>query len=83
MIQNRIGEINHGKTGNWDYEFSSLNSLSIIFSRQFKKHLSLFAGPTFNGTISNETDNEGLLVDTDIAAWSFYRQLYRETIIEM
>ena len=71
------------ETGNWDYEFSSLNKLSIMLSKQFKKHLTVYGGPSFNVTISNETDNEGTLTGTKIAPWTIYKRTYRETLIEM
>ena len=71
------------ENGNWDYEFSMLNTLSITVSKQFKKHLTLYGGPSFNVAISNETDNEGTLIGTQIAPWTVYKKTYRESIIEM
>jgi len=71
------------ETGNWDYEYSSLNTLSLNLSRQFSKNFSIYAGPSFNVVVSNETDNEGLLIGTDIAPYKMYKSTYYDTIVEM
>ena len=71
------------ETGNWDYEYSSLNKLSITVSKQFGKRLAVYGGPSFNVAVSNETNNEGILVGTEIAPFTVYDKTYRETIIEM
>ncbi len=71
------------ETGNWDYEYSSLNTLSLTVSRQFKPHLSVYGGPSLNVSVSNETDNEGTLIGTQIAPWTVYKETYRNTMIEI
>ncbi|MCD4792102.1 MAG: hypothetical protein K8R54_02625 [Bacteroidales bacterium] len=71
------------ETGNWNYEFSFLHKISITLSRQFRKHFTIYGGPSFNAAISNETDNEGTLTGTQIAPWIIYKKTHNETIIEM
>lgn len=69
--------------GNWDYEYSSLNTLSINLSRNFTKNIALYGGPSFNVLVSNETDNQGNLIGTDLAPYKMYKETYDETVLEM
>jgi hypothetical protein len=75
--------IDNWENQNWDYEYSSLNTVSATITWQIGKHFAVFGGPAFNVTVSNETNELGELAGSQIAPYSIYSETYRGQIIEM
>jgi hypothetical protein len=59
-------------TYNYSYDYGNITKFNITVSRQFAKHLTIFAGPSVNMAISSLTDLDGTLIHLDITPKSFY-----------
>jgi hypothetical protein len=67
----------------WDYEYSSLTTLSATLTWQIGKNFAVFGGPAFNVTASNKTNDLGELIGSGIAPYTMFSEEYHNTLIEM
>lgn len=70
------------KIRDWDH-YNGLNQLKLNFGWELAKHLTLFAGPTFNVQVSDTDLNvEGDLTNS-LAPYTFYDESFNNTNVKM
>ncbi len=69
----------HLNEGSWTNELNLLSQLRLFWSREMGKCWSIFLGPTLNWLASKRTNDDGLLIGSELAPYTIFEHNYNDT----